>query len=125
MLTSLFFVFATIAEFSLVLLVNRISGDKVNTSTPFIKGFSGTKKHLNVINLKLDDAYENKSSGGNCTVADLWRLKNIDVRKPGPISNWATIQNLKTTTIIDIVAFTAFIIGFLIFNIIYYTKFRL
>ena len=76
MLTSLFFVFANIAEFSLVLLVNRTSGDKVNTSTPFLKSFNGTKKQLNVINLKLDDAKENKSSGGNCTVGDLWGLKN-------------------------------------------------
>ena len=125
MLTSLFFVFATIAEFSLILLVNRISGEKVNTSTPILKGFDGTKKKLNIINLKLDDAKENKSSDGNCTAANVWGLKNLDERKSGSISNWATIQNLKSTTIIDIVAFTAFIIGFVIFNVIYYTKFRL
>ena len=123
MLTSLFFVFTTIAEFTVVLLVNRTSGHKVNILRPYSEGFTGTKKHLNVINLKLDDTKENKSSGGNSTITNSWGLKSLDKSKPELTSKWATIQNLKTTTLIDIVAFTIFIIGFLIFNMIYYTRF--
>ena len=119
MLTSLFFVFGTIAEFSVVLLVNRtmvedqrISRQKKNDS----------KNERDRIIEQTDDGRKNKTFSILSNSSNLWGLSNTGENNSKILFNRNFFKNLDVITKIDVVAFLFFIHGFLGFNIIYYNN---
>ena len=123
MLICLLFVFGTMIEFSLNLLVSRVLGSRENKANRIVhlpndEGFESKSNAESTNNHELS-----KSFGEIKTVGNLWSLKTGQQAKRNTTVNDIDCINHSLTTKIDISAFVVFTFTFFLFNVIYYNAF--
>ena len=123
MLICLLFVFGTMIEFSLNLLVSRVLEDKASVAKR-IAVRSNNYGSENKSNDKSTNNHEDSKSCGEIkTVANLWAFETRQQTKKNATVDDIDCSNLTLTTKIDFSALAVFTFSFFLFNIIYYNAF--
>ena len=123
MLICLLFVFGTMIEFSLNVLVGRVLEDKASVAKRIVLRSNNYGSEDKSNDKSTNNHEESKSCGEIKTVANLWAFETRQQTKKNATVDDIDCSNLTLTTKIDISALAVFAFSFFLFNIIYYNAF--
>lgn len=123
MLLCLFFLFGSIIEFAINLLISRIIDKKKKVSERILYQPYNKTIERGVTNISMNYIEESKPCNGLSSTNTVWELNDEKVGGLATSLKNKSWKTLRMTTKIDIIGFIAFNSSFLLFNLIYYIIF--
>ena len=120
MLLCVFFLFGTIIEFAINLLISRIIDEKKNVSE---QNCPNKTIERGVTNISMNNIEESKPCNDISLTNNVWELNHEKIGGLATFLKNKSWKTLRMTTKIDIIGFIAFNSSFLLFNLIYYIIF--